>query len=174
MKSILIIFTGLLILSACGTSTKDADSTLATDSTTIDSTLATTLAPAMLAFDQLDGFEPKKELVSGDSVNYFLLLSDEELKSKFSGSASSSPDFIINHVVAVVAEASPLKTTITMTKVEVGQESIDVYLTLERGEKLAGPARGSRVFVIERRDGYPTMQFFINGKKDKSLIIAGL
>ncbi|MBL7866279.1 MAG: hypothetical protein JNK10_15520, partial [Cyclobacteriaceae bacterium] len=96
MKSILIIFTGLLILSACGTSTKDTDSTLTTDSTAIDSTLATTLAPAMLAFDQLDGFEPKKELASEDSLNYFLLLSEEELKSKFSGSASSSPDFIIN------------------------------------------------------------------------------
>lgn len=158
----------LLITASCGTK-KTETTTSPIDSIVVDSALATTPAPALLAFGAIEGFTANNTLDLPDSVNYFLPGNADQLSKFFIG--AESPDFIINYVVAVVCKPTRLATTIAMDKVITGESSIDIYLTIVRGEAGAKTYRPTQLFAIERREGYPVMQFYVNGKKDKALVL---
>ena len=107
-----------------------------------------------------------------DSVNYYIFSSAEGMKGKFASTAAdASPDFLINYVVGVACKPTTALTTITMDKVEIGPESIDIYLTIQYGEQQKSLTRPAHLFAIERRDGYEQMQFYVNGRKDKVLML---
>ncbi len=164
----------LLMISLINCSTKKTEtSESTTDSVTVDSSvLATTLAPSRLAFIPGDGFSADNKLVLADTVNYFIFTNAEEMKGKFTSTvADSNPDFLINYVIGVACKPTTYLTTIVMDKVEVGPQSIDVYLTIERGEQQKSRSTPAQVFAIEKRDGYSDMQFYVNGKKDKALML---
>lgn len=164
----------LAVFSTC--STKKADTSSASvDSTAVDSTLATTPAPARLAFGEIAGYAVKKGADLPDSTNYFLLGNNQELDKSFSRSGKADPsgdlDFIINYVVAVACSPTRNVTTIKIEKVLTGESTLDVYLNITRGEVGKDILRPAQVFAIERREGYPVMQFFVNGRKDKALVL---
>jgi hypothetical protein len=120
----------------------------------------------------VDGFAVKTKKALPDSVNYFLFFNEEELNQKFTPSKSGiAPDFLINYVVAVAMKTTTQLTLIGLDSVSVANGSIDVYLHIQRGEQLNTPIIPSSVFAIERRDGYSTMQFFVDGKMDKGLVL---
>ena len=172
-KSIWILCLALA-LQQCGTKKTETTAT-PTDSLAADSlVLATKPAPALLAFSPLEGFAVKTKMPLPDSVNYFLFFNQEEFNQKFTASKSASnptPDFLINYVVAAAMKTSTQLTLIGLDSVSVANGSIDVYLHIQRGEQLNTPIIPSSVFAIERRDGYSTMQFFVNGKMDKGLVL---
>ncbi len=169
MKFLTFLLLPLLFVAGCGTK-KTETLTTPVDSVTVDSVLATQPAAALLAFGAVDGYSAKSELELPDSVNYFLSFSEGELSERFSGGITA-PDFIINYVVAVVCQPTKLATTITLEKVVTGDSSIDVYLTITRGESGKTGVKPTQLFAIERREGYPVMQFYVNGKKDKALVL---
>ena len=166
----LLLIVLLLIAASCGTK-KTETATSPIDSVVVDSALATTPAPALLAFGAIEGFTANNTLDLPDSVNYFLPGNADQLSKFFIVEGAESPDFIINYVVAVVCKPTRLATTIAMDKVVTGESSIDIYLTIVRGEAGAKTYRPTQLFAIERREGYPVMQFYVNGKKDKALVL---
>lgn len=163
----------VLSLTFWSCSTKKTETTTApADSVVVDSVLATTPAPAMLAYSPIEGFSANKRLELADSVNYFLLSNEEELNQRFGhDQTTATPDFIINYVVGVIGQPSKQTTTIAIDKVQTGDSSLDVYLTITRGENGKVQQTPSALFAIERREGYPVMQFYVNGKKDKALVV---
>lgn len=166
----LLLFITLAVLTACSTKKAETTST-AVDSTAVDSVLATTRANALLAYDAIPGFSANPKVAVPDSLNYFLIGSQEQLDLAFAATPGTpAPDFIINYIVGVVGQPSAYATTIAMEKVETGESSIDVYLTVTRGEKGKSTKPG-QLFAIERREGYPVMQFYVNGKKDRALVL---
>lgn len=171
---LLVILVTILVASACSTKKTETVSE-SPDTVAVDTVLATTLAPSMLAFDVLDGFSTNKSLPLPDSTNYFHLTSQEDLEQRFSRSkeanASTSPDFIINYVIAAACAPDLRPTTITLDKVVTGENSIDVYLNMVRGTASKTKTIAAQLFVIERREGYPVMQFYVNGAKDKALVL---
>lgn len=162
----------LLLWSACSTKKPETAAPPA-DSTTIDSVLATTPAPALLAFAPVDGFAAARGLATPDSINYFLLNNQEDLEKSFSSATAPPPDFIINYVIGVAGQPTTRTTAITLDKVVTAEYSIDVYLTLTRGESGKSSVKPVQLFAIEKREGYPVMQFYVNGKKDKALVLVG-
>lgn len=164
----------LLALSLQFCSTKKTETTeVAADTVAVDSTLATTPASPQLAFSPFDGFTADANLALPDTVNYFLLTNQDDLTARFgtTASASGNPDFLINYVIGVACKPSTALTIITLDKVETGESTINVYLSIQRGEQQNTASKAARVFAIERRDGFPVMQFFVNGRKDKALVL---
>jgi hypothetical protein len=168
------LFTLSLLLWISCTPRKTETTTVPADSTdlVIDTVLATTPAPALLAYAPIDGFTAVKGLQTPDSVNYYLLNNSGDLQQSFASSGSPTPDFIINYVIGVACQPTTRATTIALDKVVTAESSIDVYLNISRGEpgKSSKPAQ---LFAIEKREGYPVMQFYVNGKKDKALVLVG-
>ena len=163
LNSLFIAIT--LLIASC--SSKKSEST----STTADSVaVADNPAPSSLAFSPLPGYTVKNIPDLPDSVNYFLLGSQQELEEKFSASKDASPpDFLINYTLAVVYQPTEFITSLQMEHVEASDTSINVYLTLKYGEKQSQRTAPTALFAIEKRDGYSRMQFYINEKKDKAL-----
>jgi len=169
-----MVFTLCASLVAC--SPKKAETE--TESTPVDSTelmddvRATDRAVATLAFDAVDGYMVKDQLTVSDSVNYFLIASAEQLNEVFAtGSASQTPDFIINYLIGVIRKPNSRLATIALDSVRASDSSIDVYLTVRQGEFGKAPVKAAQLFAIERREGYPVMQFHVNGKKDKAIVL---
>lgn len=171
MKTHILLLALSLPFLSC--STKKAETTSApADSVVVDSVLATTPASAMLAYSPIEGFSANNKLELPDSVNYFLLSNEEELNLRFGRDQTiATPDFIINYVVGVVGQPSKQTATIAIDKVRTGDSSLDVYLTITRGETGKVQQTPSALFAIERREGYPVIQFYVNGKKDKALVV---
>lgn len=174
MKQLLFVITACVLLSACVTRTKKTTTT--TDSLAVDSVQdADTPAPATLAFSQQAGYSVKNTVGLKDTVNFIYLSSQQELDNKFildktSASSLTKPDFLINYNVAVICLPSQLMTTIVMDKVELGN-AINVFLTIQRGEKQTFTSKPAQIFAIERRNGYGTMQFYVNGKESGAIIL---
>jgi len=175
MKKIIQLFIVLVLAGSCNP--KKTETTGVADSLTMDSSvLATQPAPSALAFSPISGFFVNNKFTFKDSVNYFLLASQEELKEKFDTDKKSAtevvnPDFIINYVVAVACAPTQNLVTIVMDKVEVVDKEINVYLNIQYGAKQDFLARPSRIFAIERRDGMIDIQFWVNGKKDQAVML---
>jgi len=172
MKTLPCLLLLTMLLQFC--STKKAETTeTPIDTVAVDSTLATTPAWPQLAFSAFDGFTADRKLDLPDTINYFLIANQDDLNSKFGTTTASTgnPDFLINYVIAVASKLNTGLTTIVMDKVETGESTIDVYLSIQQGEQQAAATKASRVFAIERRDGFPVMQFFVNGKKDKAIVL---
>ncbi len=174
MKNVWFLLCIVLLMAGCVT--KKTETKSESDSLAVNVDLATQPAPPTLAFDEISGFFLDNKLAFKDSVNYFLFNSQEELNKKFDTSKTSarvvtSSDFIINYVIAVACLPTQNLTTIVMDKVEINDRDINVYLNIQRGEKQTLVSKPSRIFAIEKRDGYLTMQFFVNGKKDKAIML---
>ena len=161
------ILSAFLLLNACGNVKTETSTT--TDSVAVE--LAETPAPALLAFSPMPGYTVSNTVALQDSVNFILLPRQEELDSKFNyDKGAPKPDFVINYNFAVVCGASQLLTTIVLDKVEVA-DAINVYLTITRGEKQKFAAKATQVFAVERREGYSTMQFFVNGRESGTVML---
>lgn len=168
--------TGLLLFAVliqqCTPKTTETTSTV--DSVAVDSVVASSPAPSLLAYNPIGGFTLDNKLVLADTVNFFLFANQEELNQKFTSERSVSPqsmDFVINYIVAVACKPTTDLTTIVMDKVQLGAESIEVYVNIQRGEQQKVLAKPAQVFAIEKRDGFLALQFFVNGKKDKALLL---
>jgi hypothetical protein len=173
MKQLVTVLVVLLLWSACSPK-KSETATTPVDSTAIDSVLATTPAPALLAFSSIDGFTAAKGAATPDSVNYFLLNDSEDLVKSFAASGNvEQPDFIINYIIGVICQATNRPTTLSLDKVVTSENTLDVYLSLTRGAAGGPTSKPAQLFAIEKREGYPVMQFYINGKKDKALVLVG-
>jgi hypothetical protein len=169
----ILIVLGLLA-SACSPKKQETE-TENVDSVGVDSVLATTPAQPSLAFTSADGWEVNSRVDLPDSVNYFLMGTREEFNTKFGPSKTVAepvnPDFLINWVIGVVTKPSNRPSHITLEKVETGNSSIDIFLTITHAEPGPNKVSASSVYALERRDGFPVMQFYVNGKKDKSLVL---
>lgn len=174
MRILLTIGIVILAMSACSTR-KTETAAQGADSTVMDTVLATTPAPAMLAFGALDGFVALQSLELPDSINYFHLENQEQLDQRFTrgkiAGPAEAPDFIINYIVAVAVKPDTRETVIAMDKVVTGENSIDVYLKIVRSQATKPKGSAVQFFAIERREGYPVMQFYVNDKKDKALVL---
>ena len=170
-------FIALTLFAMLSCTTKKTETASTLDSTAVDSTiLATTPAPANLAFNPLAGFSLSNSMTLTDSTNYFLLESQEELNKKFSMDKTSGteivmPDFTINFNVAVACAPTTKLTTIVMDSVEARDQTISVYLNIRRGAEQKVLSKPAQVFAIERRSGFSNLQFFVNGKLDKAIVL---
>jgi hypothetical protein len=171
-----IIFAGIcLFIHAC--TSKKTEGTGNADSLAMDSSiLADRPAPSALSFSPIEGFSLNNKLTFTDSTNYFIFFNQEELNEKFvtdakTGSTVMQPDFLINYVVAVAMSPTQDLVTILLDKVQINDRDIDVYLTIQHGAKQTTVTKPSRIFAIEKRNGYVGMQFYVNGKKDKAFIL---
>ena len=174
MKKAALLFL-LTALWAC--TPKKTETTATADSTAVDTMMvATPPAPLMLAFNPMSGFYLNNSLVFTDSTNYFLFSSQQELAKKFSlnksqGAEIGKTDFLINYMVGVACAPTTKLTTIVMDKVEAGDYTINIYLTIRRGEEQKSLSRPAQIFAIERRSGFTALQFYVNGKEDKVLVL---
>ena len=172
MNRYFIIMLPLLLWVSC-TPRKTETTSSPTDSIATDSVVATTPAPALLAYAPIDGFSAIKGLQTLDSVNYYLLNNEDDLQKLFTSSHAAAPDFIINYVIGISCPSTTRATDITLDKVVTAESSIDVYLNITRGEAGKSSSKPTQLFAIEKREGYPVMQFYVNGKKDKALVLVG-
>jgi len=173
MKATLYTLTALIVLINCSAPKQEQAEAL--DSANMKTELAVTEAPSLLAFTPIEGYSVTNSLGMKDSVNFVLLNSQADLDKDFvynNGVAkSANPDFVINHIVAVATLPDFRQTTISMEKVEIANGEVNVFITLQRGKKDAIPSKAAQLFAIERRDGFTTMQFWINGVKSTALIL---
>jgi len=173
-RNSLLVF-ALLMVGACGTPAKK-ETAESTDSLSLVTELADHPASPTLAFAPMPGFAVRNTVGMQDSVNFMLINSQADLDRDFVYEKSLSqeliqPDFIINQVIAVVCLPSLYQTTLGLEKVEIADGAINVYVTMVRGVKENIPTKAAQVFAIERRDGFTTMQFYINGVKSTALLL---
>jgi hypothetical protein len=178
-KAFMVAIAIVLSAAACSTSRKEATS--GPDSVAvIDSAVhADKPAPASLAFSTMNGYSVKNTVGLTDSINFILVGSQEELEKQFTEdklitAGLGKPDFTINYVVAAVCLPSTRVTTISLEKAEMTDTALNVYINLKRAEQQAIASKATRLFAIERRDGVNNMQFWVNGKKEKSFFMSGL
>jgi len=135
-------------------------------------------APSILASSLLSGFSIKSTATQTDSIDFVLYLNQEEFDKHFelnknNGDNITRPDFPINYIIGVICKISHFRNSISIDKVEVEGQEISVYINIQKGEKQKS-VRTAQVFQIEKRDGIATMQFFVNGKKNKSFFLTGI
>jgi hypothetical protein len=170
MKALLFIVAIPCMLSACGTKTSESTTGTA-DSVAVDSVLADTPAPSLLAFSPMTGYSVKNTVSLSDSVTFLFLASQEDLDKQFAADpAVAKPDFVINYNVAVICLPSRKATTIVVDKVELG-DAINVYLTISRGAQQPMASKAAQLFAIERRDGYGSIRFYVNGKESGGIML---
>ena len=178
MKKIFFFIAVVVLISAC--TSKKVETTQVADSLKVDSVMqADKPAPATLAFSLMPGYSASNKVALSDTVNFILLTSQEDLDKNFilnktATTAIPSPDFIINYIVGVVCFPSQLATTITLDKVEIAESTINVYVNIKEGEKQSIAAKPTQIFAFEKRDGVGTIQFYVNGKMDKSFFLTGM
>lgn len=173
MNRYLLFSLALLLWCSCTPRKTETTTVPPADSVAIDSVLATTPAPALLAYAPIDGFTAAKGLQTPDSVNYYLLNNQDDLQKSFAPTGAATPDFIINYVIGIACQPTTRATSITLEKVLTADSSIDVYLNITHGEAGKSSTKPAQLFAIEKREGYPVMQFYVNGKKDKALVLVG-
>lgn len=171
LLAILLGFIGVACNPKKTESVKDLDS--------LNSELALTPAPSILASSPLPGYSVKNAMDLTDSVNFILLTNTEELNKDFlpeknSGIEIGQPDFVINYIIGVVCMQTDLATTISIDKVEVAGEEINVFVNIKRGAKQKIATKPTQIFSIEKRNDIAAIQFYVNGKKDKSFFMTGL
>ncbi|HWA32839.1 MAG TPA: hypothetical protein VG737_01855 [Cyclobacteriaceae bacterium] len=180
MSKLLFAFIVLILATAACSTSKQETASGADSVAIIDSALhADKPAPASLAFTQLTGYAVKNNVALQDSINFILIGNQEELDKQFSEDKTvtagmGKPDFIINYVVAAVCLPSTRVTSISLEKVEMTDTAMNVYVNLKRAEQQAIASKATQIFAIERRDGVNNMQFWVNGKKEKSFFMSGL
>lgn len=178
MKQIFCLILAVAVLISC--SPKKTESTEVADSLKMDSVMqADKPAPAALAFSLMPGYTAKNTVALADTVNFILLTNQEDIDKNFvmdktAANPIINPDFIINYVVGVVCLPSQQATTITLDKVEVGESAVNVYVNIKRGEKQSIASKPAQIFAFEKRDGVGTVQFYVNGKIDKSFFLTGM
>ncbi len=178
MKQIFFLIAAAVLASACAP--KKTETTEVTDSLKMDSVIqADTPAPASLAFSLMPGYSAKNTVALADTVNFILLLNQQDIDKNFvldkaAANAIANPDFIINYNIGVVCLPSQLATTISLDKVEVVESNVNMYVNIKRGEKLSLASKPAQIFAVERRDGVGTIQFYVNGKIDKSFFLTGM
>jgi hypothetical protein len=170
MKPLLFLFVTGIALTSC--QNKKIENLQTVDSLITDTTQNVTT----LAFDPLDHYTLKKNVKLPDSVNFLLIGSELEFDNLFEANSKEKqgvvqPDFIINHTVAIISGATDKRTTIEIEKVEIDDNSINVFTKVTRGEKENALTTPARVFAIERRDGLISVDFYQNGKMMKSFML---
>jgi hypothetical protein len=162
---LLIIATGLML--SCNNKKTE---TIAQDSIKVDT--VTKVEMPQLAFSPIENYSLKKNVPLPDSVNFMLINSQQEFDRIFTAGANASPiDFIINYTVAIACPSSDIATSIDIEKVELGENTINVFAKITRDEKGNATSIPARAFAIEKRDGYVSMDFYLNGKMATSLML---
>lgn len=178
MKKIFFLITVAALIIGCAS--KKTESTEVTDSLKMDSVIqADKPAPTSLAFNLMPGYTASNKAAFTDTVNFILLTSQEEIDKNFvlektATNAISSPDFIINYNIGVICLPSQLATTISVDKVEIAENTVNVYVNIMRGEKQSLASKPAQIFAFEKRDGVGEIQFYVNGKMDKSFFLTGM
>ncbi len=178
MKQIFFLIAAALLASACAP--KKTETAEVTDSLKMDSVIqADTPAPASLAFSLMPGYSAKNSVALADTVNFILLLNQQDIDKNFvldktAANAIANPDFIINYNIGVICLPSLQMTTISVDKVDFVESTVNVYMNINRGEKQSIASKPAQIFAIERRDGVGTIQFYVNGKIDKSFFLTGM
>lgn len=168
----LIVFALCLLHFACTPKKTETESSAVDTTAMEEDARATDLAAATLAYEALDGFMANEQFKVADSVNYFLIASEDQLTEIFGlAPGTQTPDFIINYIIGVVRQPNTQMANIALDSVRASNSSINVYLNVRQGAVIKTPVKASQLFAIERREGYPVMQFYINGKKDKALVL---
>ena len=168
MKKYLLFF----LIASAGCHGPKTETQSSTDSVTINTVQADMPAPAELAFEEMKGFTLENKVTFKDSVNYFLISSQDDLASKFTAASDAmQPDYLINYVVAVACSPTQNLTTIVMDRAEVNGSTIEVYLTINRGEEQKFVSKPSNIFSIEKRDGIVSIVFFVNEVRNGELLL---
>ena len=171
MKHLFILFFSFILLS-CQNKKIGSETVQSPADTTTAPTPATLTTP--LAFDPLENYVLKSTVKPTDSVDLFIISTQEQFNNLFEALKTASdkiiqPDFIINYTVGVVCKPTDKKTTINIEKAEFGDFAMNVFVKIEHGEKENSLSTPARVFAIEKRNGISRVDFFINGQKSKSI-----
>jgi hypothetical protein len=171
MKYLFFLFVVVIFLSSCRN--KKLETTVV-DSVATDTTSQT--AAVQLAFSPIENYFLKNTVQLPDSVNFLIIANQSEFDSLFGVAKTATneitaPDFIINHTIAITTSPTNIKTTIELEKVELGESTINVFAKIVRGEKESATSTPAKVYAIEKRDGVTGMDFYLNGKVVKSLML---
>src|SRR6478609_3993489 len=172
MKHLLFLLIIVITLSSC--SNKKLETTEVVDSVATDTT--SQAAAVQLAFAPLDNYFLKNTAQLPDSINFLIIANQSEFDNLFGAAktatnAITAPDFIINHTIAIATLPTNSKTTIEVEKVELGESTINVFAKITKGEKESATSTPARVFAVEKRDGVTGMDFYLDGKMVKSLML---
>ncbi|HEY5824112.1 MAG TPA: hypothetical protein VIT44_07100 [Cyclobacteriaceae bacterium] len=172
MKHLFFLLIIVISLSSC--SNKKLETTEVVDSISTDTT--SLAAAVQLAFSPLDNYFLKNTAQLPDSVNFLIIANQSEFDNLFSvakiaGNEITPPDFIINHTIAITTSPTNIKTTIEVEKVELGESTINVFAKITKGEKESAIATPAKVYAVEKRDGVTGMDFYLDGKMVKSLML---
>jgi hypothetical protein len=168
MKNVILVLVSACLMLSCNS--KKTETVNAQDTVKIDT--VTKAEVPKLAFNTLDGYTIKKNVPLPGNVNFMIFNSKDEFDRIFTAEASAAPiDFLINHTVAISCSATDIKTSIDIEKVELGENTINVFAKITRGEKQNAKSIPARVFAIEKRDGMVSLDFYLNGKMASSLML---
>jgi hypothetical protein len=172
MKHVFFLLIIVISLSSCRN--KKLDTTEVIDSVATDTTSQS--AAPQLAFSPLDNYFLKNTAQLPDSINFLIIANQSEFDNLFGTAKTATneitpPDFIINHTIAITALPTNIKTTIEVEKVELGESTINVFAKVNRGEKETATSTPARIFAVEKRDGVTGMDFYLDGKMVKSLML---
>jgi hypothetical protein len=167
MRNLFLLIAATSLIFSCNSKKTE---TITQDTLKVD-TVAKVEMP-QLAFSPIENYSIKKNVPLTDSVNFMLINSQREFDRIFTEGANASPiDFIINYTVAIACPSTDITTSIDIEKVELGENTINVFAKVTRGEKGKTTSIPARAFAIEKRDGYVSMDFYLNEKMAISLML---
>jgi hypothetical protein len=168
VKHLFFLFIIIFLISSCQNKKIE---TVATDTLAVD-TVAAASAP-QLAFSPLENYFLKNTATLADSVNFFIFANQSEFDDMFAAANNkiNAPDFIINHHIAIALLPTQNKTTIEIEKIELGESTINVFAKIKKGEKENATFSPAQAFAIEKRDGVTGMDFYLDDRKVKSLML---
>jgi len=107
-----------------------------------------------------------------DSIDFFLFANEDELRAVASTTAAStSPDFIINYIVGIATRTGESELFVKVTSVKIMDNAIKVFAEVEHDSVNLATTPQLRVFAIERRDGIISIDFYLENRLRKSLLL---
>jgi len=168
MKKIFFFFLVLLTGYGCG---KRSPKSVA-ESKVVEADSSTLETPVVLSFGELHNLNLKPNDAQQDSISFEIFNSFHDLENRFYVSyedKAMESNLVINRVIGIFCSHGQGASKIEVEKVELGADDINVFVNVTYENSPSLPNTLFKVYAIERRDGYKSLQFFVNNKMKKSI-----
>ncbi len=169
MKTVKILSALLLsvvMITSCNSGKKQSEVSAAESTPTVNEAPAPEITPVEI--QQLSGYFLKNSYELPKEVNIIEVLDKDQMKLAFGvgktmNNKIDTVDFNANAVIGIALQPTDIKTDLKIEKVEKSGETLNVYVSLVKGEKQSFTTKPVVLFSVSKLVDVKNLELFIDG-----------